>query len=54
MPAAGLVAGVETRARENDPSHDVGWAGTLAWLLELDRDETVGGTLHPRPGVAAR
>jgi hypothetical protein len=54
MPSAGLVAGIETRARPADPSHDVGWASTLAQLVELDRDETVGGRLHARPTVPAR
>lgn len=30
------------------------WASVLGELVELDRDDSVGGTLHARPSVAAR
>lgn len=32
----------------------LGWSHLLADVLERDRDETVGGTLHARPAVAVR
>jgi hypothetical protein len=34
--------------------HDLGWRSVLAATVAADRAETVGGTRHPRPGVAAR
>jgi trehalose synthase len=35
------------------PSHDLGLTSLLAYLLEVDRAECVGGTRHARPAVAA-
>jgi hypothetical protein len=48
MPAADVVA---VRA---DPDRAFGWRRALADVIRGDRDETVGGTRHPRPAVAAR
>jgi hypothetical protein len=48
MPAAGVVTVKETL------QPDLGWSSMLADVVDGDRDETVGGTLHPRPAVAAR
>lgn len=33
---------------------ELGWTSLLADVVRGDRDETVGGTLHARPSVAAR
>jgi hypothetical protein len=63
MPAAGLVAerDIPLRRRhgpggspERTAQHDVGWSSVVAQIVESDRDECVGGRLHPRPAVAAR
>jgi hypothetical protein len=48
MPSADVVT---VRA---DPDRELGWRSALADVIRGDRDETVGGTLHPRPAVAAR
>jgi hypothetical protein len=48
MPSADLVT---ARA---EPDTKLGWIGVLADVVRGDRDETVGGTRHPRPAVAAR
>ncbi len=50
LPSTGAVM-----ARDVGSTHvPVGWSGALADLLVDDRLETVGGTLHARPTVAAR
>ena len=51
MPSAGLVALKEMRG---DPYRELGWGSLLADVVRADRDECVGGTLRPRPLVAAR
>jgi hypothetical protein len=33
---------------------DIGWSSLLADVVATDREECVGGTLHPRPAVPAR
>jgi hypothetical protein len=48
MPSADLVT---ARA---EPDTKLGWIGVLSDVVRGDRDETVGGTRHPRPAVAAR
>jgi hypothetical protein len=59
MPAPGVVATTEllvedSRSQGGSRWHDDGWAGALGSVVEFDRQESVGGRLHPRPGVAAR
>jgi trehalose synthase len=55
MPAPDSV---ETRDVTPGPAaerrHDLGWSSALAAAVAADRAETVGGTRHARPGVAAR
>jgi hypothetical protein len=53
MPSAGVVAQKEVDAARAD-GHEAGWVSALGEIVDGDRDETVGGTLHPRPSVAAR
>jgi hypothetical protein len=48
MPSADLVT------VKAEPDTELGWTSVLADVVRGDRDETVGGTLHPRPAVAAR
>ena len=48
MPSADVVT---VRA---DPDRELGWRSALADVIRGDRDETVGGTRHARPAVAAR
>jgi len=48
MPSADVVAVTA------DPDRESGWRRALADVIRGDRDETVGGTRHPRPAVAAR
>jgi hypothetical protein len=52
MPCAGVVAAKDVASAE--PYHEVGWSALLADVVHGDREESVGGTLHPRPSVAAR
>jgi hypothetical protein len=56
MPAAGVVATKEIAAdrAEAEGLHNLGWSALLADIVERDRGEVVGGTLHPRPAVPAR
>jgi trehalose synthase len=62
MPSAGVVAAKEIQgdapAAAGDAAaaagHDVGWISMLADVVQTDRGESVGGTRHPRPAVAAR
>jgi hypothetical protein len=50
VPSADLLAEKEV-VRECD---DLGWSALLADVVHSDREETVGGTRHARPAVAAR
>jgi hypothetical protein len=55
MPAAGIVATEEFPARVRDEGpRRLAWRMALAEAVRMGRDESVGGTLHPRPTVAAR
>jgi hypothetical protein len=55
MPCAGLMAACEIASGQPAPEpRRVGWRSVLAEVIQGDRDEVVGGTLHPRPAVAAR
>jgi hypothetical protein len=51
IPCAGIVAVKTVRGTDY---RDIGWSSLLADVVARDRDECVGGTLHPRPSVAAR
>jgi hypothetical protein len=55
MPSAGIVATKEFPARfpAGEPRR-LAWRMALAEAIRSDREEAVGGTLHPRPTVAAR
>jgi hypothetical protein len=55
MPSAGLVSAKEfpTRLPGEEPRR-LAWRMALAEIVRSDRGECVGGTLHPRPSVAAR
>jgi hypothetical protein len=55
MPSAGLVSAKEfpTRLRGEEPRR-LAWRMAVAEIVRSDRGECVGGTLHPRPSVAAR
>jgi hypothetical protein len=55
IPSTGIVAATETPASSfGDELRRLAWRMALAEIVRSDRDETVGGTLHPRPTVAAR
>ncbi len=55
ISARDLVSAKEVRAGGQPQSLDeLGWTSLLADVVTGDRDETVGGTLHARPSVAAR
>jgi trehalose synthase len=49
LPCPDLV-----RERDIGANRGVGWGNALADVVETDRGERAGGTLHPRPVVAAR
>ena len=51
MPAPGLMSLKEVERRTYE---DLGWGCLLADIVHSDREERVGGRLHPRPTVAAR
>jgi hypothetical protein len=51
MPAPCLMSLKEVERRLYE---DLGWGSLLADIVHSDRDERVGGRLHPRPSVAAR
>ena len=55
MPSPGIVATKEFPARfpAGEPRR-LAWQMALAEVVRSDRDEAVGGTLHPKPTVAAR
>jgi hypothetical protein len=50
MPSSGVGFAKEF----TDRAEDLAWSSLLADVLEHDRVECVGGTLHVRPIVAAR
>jgi hypothetical protein len=56
MPSADIVATQEIPTGEagGDPCQTVGWSSVLADVVDQDRGEHVGGTLHARPAVAVR
>ena len=55
IAAPEVLSAKEVRARRAGHSLDeLGWTSLLADVVRGDRDETVGGTLHARPSVAAR
>jgi hypothetical protein len=50
MPSAGVIA---TKALTTEPlEQPSGWCCLLAEVVQTDRDEHVGGTLHARPAIA--
>ena len=51
MPSSGVGVAKEFT---DAASEDLAWSSLLADVLEHDRVECVGGTLHVRPTVAAR
>jgi hypothetical protein len=51
MPCAGILVAKDLDEGVDD---DLGWRSLLADVVHSDRDETVGGTRHVRPLVAAR
>jgi hypothetical protein len=55
MPSAAIVAAKEFPARwlAEEP-RCLAWQMALAEIVRTDREECVGGRLHPRPTVAAR
>jgi hypothetical protein len=53
ITAEDVVAAKEITARGSHPD-EICWTTVLAEIVELDRSETVGGRVHPRPTVAAR
>jgi hypothetical protein len=55
VPCSGAVATVEVApGPAAERRHDLGWSSALAAAVAADRADTVGGTRHARPGVAAR
>jgi hypothetical protein len=55
MPSADMVAAKEiTAGSASRRRHNLAWSSVLADVVDADRGESVGGTLHPRPAVAAR
>jgi hypothetical protein len=55
MPSAGILATKQfpLRFAGHEPRR-LAWTMALAEVVRSDREECVGGTLHPRPSVAAR
>lgn len=51
IPCAGIVAIKTVRGTDY---RDIGWSSLLADVVARDREECVGGRLHPRPSVPAR
>jgi hypothetical protein len=51
MPCAGILVAKDLDARLDD---ELGWTSLLADVVHSDREDTVGGTRHVRPLVAAR
>jgi hypothetical protein len=56
MPSPGLLATKEIAATgaEAEGLHNRGWSTLLADIVDRDRGDCVGGTLHARPAVPAR
>jgi hypothetical protein len=55
MPSAGILASKEFPSRSADiQPRRLAWRMALAEIVRSDRGECVGGTLQPRPTVAAR
>jgi hypothetical protein len=58
MPAVGLVDVKDAMAggggRAPAPRSALAWSSVLGDVVEADRDDRVGGTLHVRPAVAPR
>lgn len=57
MPCADMVTAKETSSVPEAAEggvQELGWYSMLADVVHADRGDTVGGTLHPRPSVAAR
>jgi hypothetical protein len=56
IPACRLAAAKDSPAAGAMPAQlrGIGWSAAVAEVVRSDREETVGGTLRPRPGVAAR
>jgi hypothetical protein len=57
MPAAGVVAAKDVPLGhhiDGERPRDVGWNSALADVVAGDRGQSVGGTVHVRPAVAAR
>jgi hypothetical protein len=56
MPSPALLATKEIPASGADAEsrHNRGWSTLLADIVDRDRGESVGGTLHARPAVPAR
>jgi hypothetical protein len=55
VPSSGVVAGMDVApGPASERRHDLGWSSALAAAVAADRADTVGGTRHVRPGVAAR
>jgi len=55
MPATDMVALKETaEPARGDELHRLAWRMAYAEIVRSDREEGVGGTLRPRPAVAAR
>jgi hypothetical protein len=50
LPSADLLTAKDVEGGRDD----LGWASVLADVVRSDREERVGGTLHPRPTVASR
>jgi hypothetical protein len=55
MPAARIIAAKEFPVGfRGDEPRKMAWRMAVAEVIRTDRDEAVGGTLHPRPTVAVR
>jgi hypothetical protein len=55
MPSSGVVAAKEfSTGFSGDEPRRLAWRMALAEVVRSDRDENVGGTLRPRPTIAAR
>jgi hypothetical protein len=50
LPCSGTVTAMDV----DSASEELGWGSMLAGVVGADRTDTVGGTLHVRPTVAAR
>lgn len=57
MPSPALAAAKDVPAADEpsgDHPRDIGWICAVAEVVRGDRDENVGGRLHPRPAVPPR